>query len=199
MQSAIVFLRTGEQDKAASVDGARHNIERPHLESHCCLQVSARRSWRPLWSWCAFLFAVVHAQGCVSRNCAGHLVAKHESQSSLRSELPPFSPATQVLRVSCSQDSKAPQLLDAWQSALQSRSVANVHLSLFLVPSAAVCFSRLRDQRPAAAGKWLWFTASCMQPPSSLLSSARLLTCWTRPLSHSPSTAAVPVLECFSQ
>lgn len=48
------------------------------------------------------LFAVVHAQGCLSRNCAGHLAAKHESQCSRPSELPPFSPAKQLLRVSSS-------------------------------------------------------------------------------------------------
>jgi hypothetical protein len=140
------------------------------------------------------LFAVAHAQGCLSPKLRRHLTTKHESQSSRPSELPPFSRAKQLPRVSRSQDSKAPQLLDAGQSALQSRSVANIRLCLLLL---AVCF--FQSARPAAAGKWLWVDGLVhaaplliiLRAPSHLLSPASVPLCFT--------TALVHVLERLSR
>lgn len=107
MQSAIVFVSTLRQDKATSVDtcvtGRRMQAWiMAHRQPLLLEYVGAQSTvWCPRSGGRA-LFAVVHAQGCLSRNCAGHRAAKHESQCSRPSELPPFSPAKQLLRVSSS-------------------------------------------------------------------------------------------------
>jgi hypothetical protein len=66
---------------------------------------------------------------------------------------------------------EATQLLDAGQSALQSRSVATIHL-ISLLP--AVCFFQFA--RPTAAGNWLARPRACSPPHNPRRAPPHLLS-----------------------